>query len=74
MFGAGLVCLLLRRHIGWHATLVEVVGTSLGAALIIGTHVLNLTFSRSCQCCEGSSEVTDAEAQRDSNARHEKSC
>src|ERR1700730_15073966 len=50
-FACGLLCLLLRRHIGWGASPVEPVAAAPGASLIIGAHVLNLRFSRSCECC-----------------------
>jgi hypothetical protein len=56
LFGFGLVCLLLRRHIEFGAIPVELVGTVLGATLIIGSHVLNLRFSKRCECCDPDSE------------------
>lgn len=52
MFGSGLVCFLLRRHIGGQAAFAESVAAFLGATLIIGAHALNLKFSRRCQCCK----------------------
>jgi hypothetical protein len=61
MFGSGLLCLLLRRHIGWRASAIEPVAVAMGATLIIGAHALNLRFSRRCQCCEPRSDANCAE-------------
>jgi hypothetical protein len=52
LFACGLLCLLLRRHIGWGTISMEPVAVALGAGLIIGAHVLNLRFSRRCGCCD----------------------
>jgi hypothetical protein len=52
LFACGLLCLLLRRHIGWGAISVEPIAAGLGACLIIGAHLLNLRFSRRCACCD----------------------
>jgi len=62
MFGTGLCCLLLRRHIGWRAIAFEPVAVAMGATLIIGAHVLNLRLSRRCQCCEHASDANCADA------------
>ena len=43
-------CLLLRRRIELPAISIEPVATAVGAGLIIGAHVLNLQFSKRCQC------------------------
>jgi hypothetical protein len=51
LFASGLLCLLLRRYIGWRASSLETVATALGASLIVGAHLLNLRFSRHCGCC-----------------------
>src|ERR1043166_5914709 len=51
LFAAGFLCLLLRRQGRWSGPPVELVATLAGASLIIGAHVLNLRFSRSCECC-----------------------
>jgi MerC mercury resistance protein len=56
LFASGLLCLLMRHHIESRAFSIEPVATALGAGLIIGAHVLNLRFSRRCQCCEPNSE------------------
>jgi len=56
LFVSGLLCLLMRHHIESRAFSIEPVATALGAGLIIGAHVLNLRFSRRCQCCEPNSE------------------
>jgi hypothetical protein len=52
LFGSGLLCLLVRHYIRWRDFSVEPVVAAIGASLIVGAHVLNLKFSRSCQCCE----------------------
>jgi MerC mercury resistance protein len=57
LFACGLLCLLLKRHIGWGAVSVEPVAAALGACLIIGAHLLNLRFSRRCACCDSTSEA-----------------
>jgi hypothetical protein len=57
LFGSGLFCLLMRRHIELPALSVEPVVTGVGASLIVGAHVLNLRFSKSCQCCDPLSET-----------------
>jgi hypothetical protein len=51
LFASGLLCLLLRRQIGAQGTFAEPIAAFIGATLIIGAHVLNLKFSRNCQCC-----------------------
>ena len=56
LFALGFICLLLRRHVGWRTISVEPVAAALGASLIIGAHVLNLKFSRRCECCDRLSE------------------
>jgi hypothetical protein len=61
LFACGFLCLLLRRHIGWGAISVEPIAAGLGASLIIGAHVLNLRFSRSCACCDPASKTIRAE-------------
>jgi hypothetical protein len=57
LFACGLLCLLLRRHIGWGAISVEPIAVALGACLIIGAHMLNLRFSRRCACCDPASKT-----------------
>jgi hypothetical protein len=57
LFASGLLCLLLRRYIGWRAIPIEPVAVALGAGLIIAAHVLNLRFSRRCGCCDPRSET-----------------
>jgi hypothetical protein len=57
LFGFGLLCLLLRRYIAPSFVSAEPVATGLGASLIIGAHLLNLRFSKRCQCCESLSET-----------------
>ena len=52
MFGCGLLCLLMRRHIVLHGMSVERFGVCTGALLLVGAHVLNVRFSQRCQCCE----------------------
>lgn len=56
LFASGFVCLFLRRHVGWRAIAIEPVTVALGASLIIGAHVLNLKFSKRCECCDRLSE------------------
>jgi hypothetical protein len=67
LFASGLLCFLLRRHLGEEGTFAETVAAFIGATLIIGAHVLNLKFSRDCQCC---SPV--CEAARDETTTHER--
>ena len=55
LFASGLLCLFIRRHVQWRDISIEPVAVSVGASLIIGAHVLNLKFSRRCQCCEPAS-------------------
>jgi hypothetical protein len=52
LFGAGFLCLLLRRHVQWRDLPIEAVAEGMGALLIVGAHVLNLRLSRRCQCCD----------------------
>ena len=56
LFGAGFLCLLLRRHIELQPISVEPIAAAVGASLIIGAHLLNLRFSRRCTCCDSRSE------------------
>jgi MerC mercury resistance protein len=67
LFASGLLCLLLRRHVELPALSIEPVATAVGASLIIGAHVLNLRFSKRCQCCDALSEPTG-------EATHESGC
>ena len=62
MFGSGLLCLLLRRHIGGRAIAIEPVAVAMGATFIITAHALNLRFSRRCQCCEPAFDTNSLEA------------
>jgi hypothetical protein len=62
LFAVGFFCLLLRRRIELPAIPGELLGTALGAGLIIGAHVLNLIFSKRCQCCDPLSQA-DAPAE-----------
>ena len=57
LFLSGLLCLLLRRHIGWRQIPLESAGAALGAILIIAAHTLNLRLTRRCVCCEPLSEI-----------------
>lgn len=57
LFASGILCLLLRRHIELPSLSIEPVVTAVGAGLIIGAHVLNLRFSKRCQCCDPVSET-----------------
>ena len=52
LFACGLLCLLLKRHIGW-----EPIAAGLGACLLIGAHVLNRRFSRRCACCDPAADT-----------------
>lgn len=51
MFCAGMICLLLRRHIPSNLP-AESIGTGIGAGLIAGAHILNHRLSKRCRCCE----------------------
>ena len=62
LFASGLLCLLLRRHVQWHDISIEPVAASVGVSLITGAHVLNLKFSRRCQCCEPASDTNSLAA------------
>lgn len=57
LFLSGLLCLLLRHHIGWREIPLESAGTALGAILIIAAHALNLKLTRRCACCEPLPEI-----------------
>ena len=57
LFAAGFFCLLLRRRIEVPAIPIELLGTALGAGLLISAHFLNLKFSKRCQCCDLLSET-----------------
>jgi hypothetical protein len=61
LFVAGFLCLLLRRHAGLTAMCSEPIVTALGASLIIGAHLLNLKFSKACNCCDPVSQATGQE-------------
>jgi hypothetical protein len=49
---AGLLCFLMRSRIPSSYVPFEAVWAGAGATLIIGAHLLNLRFSKQCQCCE----------------------
>ena len=57
LFGCGFLCLLLRHHVDIPAVPLEAIATGAGASLIVGAHVLNLRFSKRCQCCDPVSEA-----------------
>jgi hypothetical protein len=57
LFASRLLCLLLRRYIELPSISVEPFVTAVGASLIIGAHILNLRFSKRCQCCGSLSET-----------------
>jgi hypothetical protein len=60
LFVSGVICLIGRRHI--HVNVVaEGIATGVGAALIIGAHVLNLRFSKGCECCGDGERARNAE-------------
>jgi len=68
LFGFGLVCLVLGRHIEFRAIPIEPIATALGATLIIGSHALNLRFSKHCECCDpASEEVCDEDVRSSTN-------
>lgn len=51
LFVGGLLCLVIFRRL--HGIMVpDTILTGVGAGLIIGAHVLNLKFSRRCECCK----------------------
>lgn len=52
LFCGGFLCLLLRRRIRWGGNWVEAVACGAGAMSIVAAHVLNLRFTKLCQCCE----------------------
>jgi len=52
LFTCGIACLLLRKLIDFGGAIPEVIGTGIGAALIITSHALNMRFSKRCPCCE----------------------
>jgi hypothetical protein len=64
LFAAGVLCLLVRRHITWRAIPIEPVVAAMGACLIIGAHVLNLRFSKRCGCCHSQPETNSSGASR----------
>jgi hypothetical protein len=68
LFASGLLCFLLRRHLGEEGTFAESVAAFIGATLIIGAHVLNLKFSRSCQCCSPVCETARDETTHERNS------
>jgi len=51
MFCTGIACLLLRHHIPSNLP-IESIGAGIGVCFIAGAHILNLKFSKKCQCCE----------------------
>jgi hypothetical protein len=51
MFCTGILCLVLRHHIPFHL-LMESIGAGIGVCFVAGAHILNLKFSKHCQCCE----------------------
>ena len=51
MFCTGIACLLLRHHIPSNLP-IESIGAGIGVSFIASAHVLNLKFSKKCQCCE----------------------
>ena len=58
LFACGLCCLFARRYVDPPAFSIEALVTAVGATLIIGAHVLNLRFSKRCQCCGAFPEPT----------------
>ena len=56
MFGAGMVALLAHRQMS--ATRMEFATVLTGASLIAGAHILNLRYSRRCECCQSASSLT----------------
>jgi len=56
LFASGISCLLLRSHIELPSIPIEPIVTAVGASLIICAHILNLKFSKRCQCCDPLSE------------------
>lgn len=52
LFGSGIVCLLLRGQVESRTLPIELIATTLGAGLIVGAHILNLRYSRRCECCD----------------------
>jgi hypothetical protein len=54
MFGAGIAALLARRHLSGH---VETATTLIAASLIVGGHLLNIRYSKRCECCAPTSQV-----------------
>ncbi|HEY1495460.1 MAG TPA: MerC domain-containing protein [Candidatus Solibacter sp.] len=65
LFIGGLLCLLLRSRLQSGMLTVPVV-TGVGAALIVGSHALNLRYSKRCPCCEpvAGSELAGGAPQR----------
>ena len=57
LFGSGLLCFLLRRRIEVSSVPIEPIVTGVGAALMVASHLLNLRFSRHCQCCSPQAET-----------------
>ena len=52
LFASGLLCLLLRHELDVQTIPVEPVAAALGVVLIVCAHMLNLRFSRRCECCD----------------------
>jgi hypothetical protein len=57
LFFCGLVFLLVLRRLEW-LIVPEKVVAGIGAAMIAGAHILNLKFSRQCQCCRDGVDAT----------------
>jgi hypothetical protein len=66
LFGAGFLCLLLRRHIRLGGYPIEAIACGAGAMLIVGAHALNLRFSKRCQCCEPAAQSRAIEGDEES--------
>jgi len=50
LFFCGLLFLVVLRRLRW-VLVPDAIPTTLGAALIVSAHALNLKFSRQCECC-----------------------
>jgi MerC mercury resistance protein len=51
LFFCGILCLAVLRRFEWLAV-PEWTIAAIGAGLIAGAHVLNLRFSKQCECCK----------------------
>jgi hypothetical protein len=55
MFGSGMAALVAHRHMS--DSVFELATVLIGAFLIASAHILNLRYSKQCECCKSASDL-----------------